>query len=419
MRDRFLVPLFAALAIAACARPQRAQDAYAAAVADAIPIVEKTTGLTYKKPPVYKLRTRAEIHDFLEKLFNEEKPARDLAEQQTILRRLGVIPDTLDLRKLELDLLTEQIVGLYDPRSKVLYIVKGTDPAIMALTVQHELVHALQDQYMNLDSVENLKGDDDRSLAAAAVIEGQATLVTLEAANAAALEMPGMWDRARDAIRESASSTPVMSRTPRFLQEILVFPYLSGAEFVHTFQKERPGKMPYNAALPASSSQIMHSREYFGTPREEPITVTLPAPSTGALEYDNVMGEFSTKVILYELLKDQRQASDAAAGWSGDRYALVKTAQGEGLAWLMLFRSAVDAAEFAQAMEGFAQVRYPNAKTTKSGVTTTMTAAGRTVTIWGGTVAGHAAVLFQDVPSGAPASLFDLAKVRLDQRGSE
>ena len=112
MRDRFLLPLCAALAVAACARPQRAQDAYAAAVAEAIPVVERTTGLTYRKPPVYKVRTRAEIHDFLEKLFNEEKPARDLAEQQAILRRLGVIPDTLDLRRLELDLLTEQIVGL-------------------------------------------------------------------------------------------------------------------------------------------------------------------------------------------------------------------------------------------------------------------------------------------------------------------
>ena len=85
----------------------------------------------------------------------------------------------------------------------------------------------------------------------------------------------------------------------------------------------------------------------------------------------------------------------------------------------MLFRSAVDAAEFAQAMQAFAQVRYPSATTTKNGVTTTMTAAGRTVTIWGGVVAGHAAVLYQDVPAGATGSLFDLAKVRLDQRGSE
>jgi hypothetical protein len=231
--------------------------------------------------------------------------------------------------------------------------------------------------------------------------------------------MPGMWDRAREAIRENVSSTPVMARTPRFLQEMLVFPYLSGAEFVHTFQKERPGQEPYNAALPTSSSQVMHSREYFSTPREDPITVILPAPSTGSLQYDNVMGEFSTKVILYELLKDQRQASDAAEGWSGDRYALVKTAQGDGLAWLMLFRSAVDAAEFAQAMQAFAQVRYPNAKATKSGVTTTLSAGGRTVTIWGGEVAGRPAVVFQDVPSGASGSLFDVSKVRLGRSGSE
>jgi hypothetical protein len=39
----------------------------------------------------------------------------------------------------------------------------------------HELVHALQDQYVNLDSLEHIIGDDDRAAAVQAVIEGEAT----------------------------------------------------------------------------------------------------------------------------------------------------------------------------------------------------------------------------------------------------
>jgi len=416
LSDRVLPLCCAALALAACTRPQRAQDAYAAAVNEAVPIIQKATGLSFRTPPQYKIRTRAEMHDFLAKLFDEGKSARDLAAEQTVLRRLGVIPDTLDLHKLLLDLYTEQVAGLYDPRSKVLYVVQGSDTDIATLdfTVQHELVHALQDQYMNLDSVENLKGDDDRSLAAAAVIEGQATLVPLQAMLGKGAEFPGGWDRVREAIRENQTSMPVMARTPEFLQEILIFPYLSGAEFVHEFQRERPGQMPYNAELPTSTSQIMHPREYFGTPPEEPITVDLPAPRTGTLDYDNVMGEFSTKVMLFDRLKDQNQASAAAEGWSGDRYALVKTPQGAGIAWLMLFRSAVDAAEFAQAMQSLAQLRYPGVAARRTGATTTLNANGRTVTIWGGEVAGHSAVLYQDAPAGVSGPLFDLAKVRLN-----
>ena len=414
MRERVLPMLCAALALAACARPQRAQDPYAAAVADAVPLIEKTTGLKFKKPPVYKVRTREEMHVFLDQLFNESKTAHDIAEQTVFLRRLGVIPDTLDLRRLMLDLYTEQVAGLYDPRSKTLYIVQGSDETTMEFTVQHELVHALQDQYMNLDSLENLRGDDDRSLAASAVIEGQATLVPLEAQGLSALDMPGSWDRIRDAIRENQSSMPVMARAPEFLQESLIFPYLSGAEFVRRFQRERPGKMPFNDALPTSSAQIMHPREYFSTPPEAPISVQLPAPRAGTLEYDNVMGEFSTYLVLYEMLKDRNQSTTAAEGWSGDRYAIVKVPQGEGIAWLTLFRSAVDAGEFTQAMREYASRRYPGAVARTNGVVTTLNGAGRAVTIWGGEVGGRSAVLYQDLPASAAGMVFDMAKVKLN-----
>src|SRR5262249_53516365 len=121
-----------------------------------------------------------------------------------------------------------------------------------------------------------------------------------------------------------------------------------------------------------------------------------------------------TRVLLYEVLKDQNQSVNAAEGWSGDRYVLVKTAQGDGIAWLTMFRSGVDAAEFGVAMRSLATLRYPGATTRSNGATTTITGKGRTVTIWGGQVGGPSAVLYQDLPAGVPAQLFDLAKVRLN-----
>jgi hypothetical protein len=412
-RSRWLAPLLAALALVACARG-RAQDPYARQVAEAVPMIEKSTGLRFKRPPRYEVRSKDQVRAFLEKMFAEEKSSRDIAAQQTVLRRLGVIPDTLDLRKLMLDLLTEQIVGFYDPKTKVLYLVSGAPEEQTDFVIQHELVHALQDQYMDLEAIQNIKGDDDRQLAAQSVMEGQATLVPLQAILGAGSGLPASWDRIRELIRESQSSMPVMARTPEFLQEMLIFPYLNGAEFMRRFQSERPGRMPYGGDMPTSSAQIIHESEYFGDPRHEPVTVVLPAPRGATLDYDNDMGEFPTRVFLYELLKDQNQAVRAAAGWAGDRYALLKTPQGDGLAWLTVFQTPVDAVEFAQAMQDVVTKRYPAAMGHKTASGMRFEGAGRTVLIWGGTVAGRSAVLYLDMPAGARTDVIDLSKVKLN-----
>ena len=66
-------------------------------------------------------------------------------------------------------LLTEQIIGYYDPKTKVLYVVKGSPEDYTGITIMHELIHALQDQYTNLDSLQHIIGDDDRAAAAQAV----------------------------------------------------------------------------------------------------------------------------------------------------------------------------------------------------------------------------------------------------------
>ena len=140
----------------------------------------------------------------------------------------------------------------------------------------------------------------------------------------------------------------------------------------------------------------------------------LPAPRSGKVSYDNDMGEFSTRVALFQVLQDGNEASRAAEGWAGDRYALVHTPQGDALAWLTVFRTAVDAGEFSHALEGLATKRYGVAAGQKTASTFSFTANGRTVKVWGGEVAGKPAVLYMDVPSAVTADLFDMGKVRLN-----
>ena len=124
-----------------------------------------------------------------------------------------MIPDTMHLADFYVKVLTEQIMGYYDPKTKVLYVVKDAPEEYAGITIMHELVHALQDQYINLDSLEHIAGDDDRAAAAQAVVEGQATyeqiyLMAGGSGNLAA-QLPGGWESMRSTIRDGLSTQAV------------------------------------------------------------------------------------------------------------------------------------------------------------------------------------------------------------------
>jgi hypothetical protein len=247
--------------LAACQADRSAGTGpYAKEVATAIPEIEKSVGLKFKTPPKVESKSKDEVRAFLEKKFDEDLPALELAGAEKSYKLLGLIPDTLDLRKFMLRLLTEQVAGYYDPETKVLYVVgtEGTGPGavtpeMIAVTITHELVHALQDQYFPLDSLEKEHGDNDRASAVQAVVEGEAVYEQMSAmlgGNTVAMALPGGWDRVRQMIRDAQGTMPVFATAPMFIQETLLFPYLSGAEF-RSDPRLRP---PSRCSTPTGSS---------------------------------------------------------------------------------------------------------------------------------------------------------------------
>ena len=390
-----------------------AQGPYAREVQEAIPKIESVTGLKFKTPPVIERRSKEQVHDFLVKQFEDERSQTDLAAQQTLLRRLGLVPENFDLRALMLDLYTEQIVGFYDPATKKLYVVDGSKPEQLGFVIEHELVHALQDQYTNLDSLLHIKGDDDRVLAAQSVMEGQATLVPIQSQLGPAAEFPGGWDKVRQLVRENQGSMPKFAAAPQILQETLIFPYLSGMEFMRRYQDQGKKDLPFGANMPVSSTQILHADAYFGAKRDDPVTITIPALHGATSTYQNDMGEFETRIFLFQHLKDQSASVRAADGWSGDRYVILKTPHGDGLAWVTVWRSAVDAGEFRTAMQKVFAARFPKLQATEGTQGTHLVADGRSMLITGGDVAGHAVVMYVDVPEADRTDVLDLSKLEI------
>jgi hypothetical protein len=384
-----------------CGRSRRVEGPYGKIAGEAIPRIEEATGLRFKTAPKIEARSRDEVRSFLERRFREDLPDEEIRGTQSAYRLLGLIPDTLDLRAFMLDLLTEQVVGYYDPETKVLYVVDEAPADQVSVIISHELVHALQDQYMSLDSLQELRGDNDRQVAAHAVIEGQATLVQIQSmlgGSDLAGAIPGGWDRIRELIRESSTSMPVFSTAPRIIQETLIFPYLSGAEFMRSFQQLRAGDTPYGD-LPQSTEQVMHTRAYFQQ-RDAPTQVTLPNPRVGRSRYQNNLGEFETRLFIYEHARDQALSVRSADGWDGDRYMVVQTPRGEALVWVTIWDTPVDAAEFGEALDRAISRRFDGERMRELANGKRYEVRGREVSWWGGDIGGRPALIYTDAPEG-------------------
>ena len=381
-----------------------------------IAILEKGSGLKFKTFPVVKATSASEVRAFAEKAITEEPARSEIRGQEAVYRHLGMLPDSLDLQKFLLDVLEEQIIGLYDPKTKTLYVRSDKPPEMTEVTISHEMIHALQDQYLNLDSVQKESGDNDRLGAIKAVIEGQATYEQLIAMvggeSNLATRLPGGWDRVREMIREQSSAMPVLATSPMIIQETLIFPYLSGAEFVKRLKERTPGK-PVLENLPTSTEQIMHADAFFGTPRDEPVRVTLPAVRSGAKVYENNLGEFETRLFLFQHLKNQDEAVRGAAGWDGDRYVLVRTPQGDAMAWVTVWDSAIDGAEFVDLMERLIRRRYGAGEPRVTGALKRYAGSNRALTLMSREIDGRPAVIFVDAPAGASTDIIDVGAIRV------
>ena len=305
------------------------------AVQQMMPAVERAMGLRFRQQPVVLRRSRAQVHDYVIHKFDDDLPPAELAGAQTAYRLFGLIPDTLDLRRTMIDLLTEQVAGYFDPDSNALFIPVDIDPSQARLVISHELVHALQHQYLNLDSLVELKRQNDRRSAAQAILEGQATLaqVLVLMPEQKIDSLPNLWSL-RSALDGAQAEMKVYASAPLWLRESLIFPYLGGAEFVRWFDHEYPGKEPFGALMPISTEQILHPARYAAGDRPDRLTFESVAPS--AVRYEDDLGEFEIRLLLEQHLGDDSVAARLAEGWDGDRYVVLHTgsaAGGDVLVW--------------------------------------------------------------------------------------
>ncbi len=330
--------LICSVGVAACGgRPEPRDDEEIRAMAvELLPAVERAVGLPFKHEPAIAVRTPEQVTAYLVAKLDEEYGGGEFERAAAAYRLFGLIPDTLDLRALLLSLYTEQIVGFYDPDSTTLYVVQGSLPTNVRLTLAHELVHALQGQYVLLDSLLSLKYQNDRQLAVQAVMEGQATLASLRALmpDQDFDNLPELWRDYRNAVRRQQEQMPVFGSAPRIIRESLIFPYLAGADFVRWFDQQYADTVPFGPRLPTSTEQILHPDRYRAGDPPTPLAVGAVAPAVGPPVYEDNLGEFEIRVLLTELSGSETIGSAGARDWAGDRYAVFEADDGaQALVW--------------------------------------------------------------------------------------
>ncbi len=341
---------------------------------DIVGTMSKIRGLEPKGPIQKGVKTREEISKYLDAYVRDNYEDRELQSEGKMLAKLGLIPPDLDYKNFMLKLLSEQVGGFYDPEKKTFYIA-GWLPAEQQKPVMvHELTHAIQDQYFDLEKIQKQDRklhDDDRVLAHQALFEGDAMAVMLDylllPGGRKFFQLPDLVLVMHSQFSEMASQFEVFKQAPSYLQETLLFPYGYGAAFL---QKVR-AKEPWSAVdkiysdLPKSTEQIIHAEKYLGE-RDDPVRVDLEDPSARlgsgwSTTYRDVVGEFSLYLLLKLQLTEDR-ARKAASGWGGDQIALVESDKGDAVVFFSsVWDSSWEAERYAAAMSEWFNLRLPNA----------------------------------------------------------
>lgn len=326
-------------------------------------------GLEFKKPVDYQVLNRKEIKQTMAGKLAEVYSEKEFKDMGEAMAAVGLLPAGYPLREKYINLLGEQVAAFYDQHTHKLYMYEDAslDNAQNRVVLAHELTHALQDQHFSLKRLPlEIKTNDDRAVAASALVEGDATLVMSEFM---------LKNLSKQMLKDSVTSSftqnmKQLETAPRYLREMLVFPYLRGQDFCATLfgAGDYAAVTKAYAAPPSSTAQILHPQKYLANPREEPIAIVWPETSVRGEKpiADNCVGEFGLRILFAEWL-DATTAERAAAGWRGDRYLYFSG--GQALVWKTVWATAADAAEFFAAQQQLLTKRHSPALPRSTAVT--------------------------------------------------
>jgi hypothetical protein len=304
--------------------------------------------------------------------FNQDYLPSERESDQKLLETLGLVNKNESVTQILLDVLQEQVIGVYNPDDKAMYLITSDNGQFGPEekdTFAHEFTHALQDQYFDLTTLAPKHPDnDDRSLAIQALTEGDAVL------------MQRLWAQEKltqDEINQlgQGGADSKLFSAPAFLRDQLLFPYSDGFNFVRQIYQAGGGYAGVDDVFrnpPDSTAQILHLDKYRS--HTKPVDVSLPDLSQGSLGdgwrkiNSNVLGELDIRLILSQLT-DSATGVRGSGGWAGDRWELLEKNGNQALVISTVWDTPNDASNFFQAFGLAMKNRFPAAKEEEASAT--------------------------------------------------
>ncbi len=331
-----------------------------AAVDEIILQVAKITGLKIKEPVKSAVVSREQIRGYIQERMKQTTTPERLHAQQVALQKFGLLPSGFQLETFVVDLLAEQATAYYDPRRKMFFLSDWAPLELQKPAIAHELTHALQDQYIDLDQFLQKDGmNQDEQMARVAVVEGQGVLAMMEymlgGRGEKTADYPNLSEYVAQATMAETSKFPVFAAAPAYLRESLLFPYTVGLSYVKAMSGKvgKEGHDLYAALLsrpPRSTYEVLHPGAA-PLPQSESGTPTVPADSlTGFRKLDtNVLGEMDLMVLFKQMLSPE-EARAVTPGWRGLKYDVFENDKGEViLAHRSVWKDATAARAFSDA----------------------------------------------------------------------
>ena len=358
--------------------------------------IEALRGMKFKHPVKAAPQSLQDFEQFVLKEL-EKQMDDDLSRNYgKIVRKLGLYrgPEIEDFREMFKTVYLSQAAAYYDPDARTFYVVRPNLPQEALVAVySHELYHGFQDQHFDLRAYLNEEElSDDELLARQAVVEGEAHYVSslltirhlfpgLQASNTVrtlvklqsqmdVTQLAGMLKSSLDSQEQLSAdmqaAIKALDTIPRFVLETLMGAYLKGMAFVFEIQTDGWSKVSeLYRRPPVSTEQILHPDKWRQNERpqvfEWPPFSQEPLFSRWEVLESNTVGEFQWRIIFAEHGLDE-EGRTAAAGWNGDRFAVLEHEERHDLLLLLYtsWDSEQDAEEFQAAYKKLLEVKYAN-----------------------------------------------------------
>jgi hypothetical protein len=367
--------------------------------------VEGIRGLQFKSDVKKAFLSRSELQAYFDAEAAEQSDPVAERGAQVAAELFGFVSRGQSVRESSRQLANEQVAGFYDPKRKQLFLIRGGDESSESV-MAHELCHALDDQYYDLNGYdEKLKSlepeNSDRAFAWNAVCEGSAMVVSVhyelsgenlslagiadlmrgvQSEEPAAGEPAGAMDGETadldagdvDEILAMTEGEETIDLVPDIVSRPMIQQYFTGANFLNRGRGffGRPSTEDLARAFsdpPRSSEQLFHPEKYWDPARRDDPKIVHITNITAVLGKDwkylssDVLGEMGVSILTADpddapATFDERVAhwlgpgctTLESEGWGGDRLDVYESRTGAALVvWASVWDTELDAKQMA------------------------------------------------------------------------